>query len=52
LRQKFVEKIQTRFTCSVTFFGKSYRLRYVEKYCIAGQATDNNMSHAHCKLYT
>jgi hypothetical protein len=22
----------------------------VEKYCIAGQATDGNMAHAHCML--
>jgi hypothetical protein len=24
----------------------------VEKYCNAGQATDNNMAHAHCMLDT
>jgi len=24
----------------------------VEKYCRAGQATDNNMAHAYCVLYT
>jgi len=27
-------------------------MRYVEKYCIAGQATDDNMAHAHCMLDT
>jgi hypothetical protein len=25
-------------------------LRYVEVYCTAGQATDNNMTNAHCIL--
>ena len=30
---------------------KSHLLRdYVEKYCRAGQATDDNMAHAHCML--
>jgi len=24
----------------------------VEKYCRAGQATDDNMTHAHCVLHT
>jgi len=27
-------------------------MRYVEKYCSAGQATDDNMAHAHCMLDT
>jgi len=27
-------------------------IRYVEKYCIAGQATDDNMVHAYCMLDT
>jgi hypothetical protein len=27
-------------------------MRYVEKCCRAGQATDNNMAHAHCMLDT
>ena len=36
------------------FFGrKSCRLwDSVEKYCRAGQATDDNMAHAHCMLDT
>jgi hypothetical protein len=25
-------------------------MRYVGKYCRAGQAIDDNMAHAHCKL--
>ena len=49
---KFVEKIETHILRSITFFfRKSCRLWYnVEKYCTAGQATDNNMAHAHCML--
>ena len=27
-------------------------MRYVEKHCTAGQATDDNMAHAHCMLDT
>jgi len=49
---KVVEKIKTRILCSVTFlffFRKSCSLwYYVEKYCRASQATDDNMAHAHC----
>jgi hypothetical protein len=34
-------------------FRKSYRLREkVEKYCRAGQATDDNMAHSRCMLDT
>ena len=50
---KVVEKIKTHILCSVTFFRKSYRLwDNVEKYCTAGQATDDNMAHAHFMLDT
>jgi hypothetical protein len=50
--QKFlrnlVEKIKTCILCSVTFF---YENRVVyEKYYRAGQATGDNMAHAHCML--
>ena len=35
------------------FFEKSSRLSdNVEKYCRVGQATDDNMAHAHCILDT
>ena len=52
-RTKVVEKIKTHILCSVTFFRKSYRLwDNVEKYCRAGQATVDNMAHAHCMLDT
>ena len=38
---------------SVTFHRKSCRLwDYVQKYSRAGQATDDNMAHAHCALDT
>jgi hypothetical protein len=34
------------------FFRNSCRVRDVEKYNTAGQATDDNMAHAHCMLGT
>ena len=50
---KVAEKIKTHILCSVTFFRKSCRVwDNVEKYCRAWQATDDNMAHAHCTLYT
>jgi hypothetical protein len=46
---KFVEKIETHFVLKY-WFRKSWRLRdNVEKYCRAGQATEN-MMHAHSML--
>ena len=49
---KVVQKIKTHILCSVTFFSrKSCRLwDNVERYCRAGQATDDNMAHARCML--
>jgi len=48
---KVVEKIKTHTLCSVTFIKKSCHLwDNVEKYCRAGQATDDNMARAHCVL--
>jgi hypothetical protein len=51
---KFVEKIKTqKFVFNNFFFRKSCHLRdNVEKYCRAGQATDDYMAHAHCPLDT
>jgi hypothetical protein len=51
---KVVDKIKTRSFWSVTFFfRKSYHLwHYIEKYYRVGQATDDNVAHAHCMLYT
>jgi len=53
-RTTVVQKIKTHILFSMTyFFGKSCRLwDNVEKYCTAGQATDDNMAHAHCLLDT
>jgi hypothetical protein len=41
---KVVEKIKTHILCSVMLFRYSCRL------CRVGQATDDNMVHAHCML--
>jgi len=50
---KGAEKIKTLLLCSVTFFRISCRLwDNVENYCRVGQATDDNMAHAHCMLDT
>ena len=52
-KTKVVDKIKTHILCTVTFFRKSYRLwDNVEKYYTTGQATDDNMAHAHCMLDT
>ena len=49
---KVVEEIKAHILGSVKFFFlKSHRLwENVEKYFIAGQATDENMAHAHWAL--
>ena len=50
---KVVEKIKTHILCSVTFFFETpavYEIMW-NKYGRAGQATDDNMAHAHCVLY-
>jgi hypothetical protein len=50
---KVVEKIKTHILCSVTTFPEIVPLiRKVEKYCRAGQVTDDNMAHTHCMLGT
>jgi hypothetical protein len=50
---KVVEKLETHTVCSITVFQKSRRLwDNVEKCCRAGQATDDNVAHAHCMLNT
>jgi len=51
---KVVEEIKIHILCSITFFPLENRafLRYVEKYCTDGQATDDNMARARCLLYT
>jgi hypothetical protein len=46
-----VEKSKTHILHSVTFFRKSYNLwDNVEKYCRAGQATEDSKTQAHCML--
>jgi len=48
-----VQKIKTHILCSIAFFRKSFRLwDNVEKFCRTGQATDDNMPHAHFTLVT
>jgi len=48
-----VEKIKTHLMFNNFFFRKSFLWRdNVEKYCRAGQATDDNMAHACCILAT
>jgi hypothetical protein len=46
---KIVEKIKTRILCSIVFFLilPFMRKSNVEKCCEAGQATNDNMAHAH-----
>ena len=50
---KVVEKIKTHILCSVTFFENLavYKIMW-KKYCRNGQATDDNMEHAHFILDT
>jgi len=51
-RTQVVEKIKTHVLCSVIFFFENRAVyeKTWKKYCRAGQATDNNMAHAHCML--
>jgi heme/copper-type cytochrome/quinol oxidase subunit 2 len=53
---KVVEKIKTYISWSIYiyFFFESVGVYEImcKKYCTAGQATDDNMAHAHCVLDT
>jgi len=52
-RTTFVETNKTNILCSTTFIRKSRRLwDNAEKYGTEGQATDDNMAHAHYMLDT
>jgi len=53
-QKKVVEKLETHILCSITFFFRKWCCLWnnVEKYRTAGQATDDNMAHAHCMVYT
>jgi hypothetical protein len=49
VRTKVVQTIKTHILCSMTLLRKSYCLwGNVKKYGTAGQATRDNMAHAHC----
>jgi hypothetical protein len=50
LQTKILEKVKTHALCSKTSFRKSCRL--YDKYRTVGQATDDNMAHAHFTLGT
>jgi len=53
VQTKVVEEIKTQIWCSITLFQESCPLwDNVEKYCRAGQATDDSMAHAHWMLDT
>ena len=43
------EIIKTQILYVITFFISCIFLDNVEKYCTAGQATDDNTTYAHCK---
>jgi hypothetical protein len=51
---KFVEKIKTRILCSISSCFRKLCCSWdnVEKYCRDGQATNDNMAHAHFTLGT
>ena len=53
-QREVVEELQTRIMyVQYFFFSKSCRLSdNVEKLRCAGQATDDNMAHAHCMVNT
>jgi len=48
--KKIVEKMKSDILCSIAIFFPENRAVYVEKYCAAWQATDDNMAHAHFML--
>jgi hypothetical protein len=50
LQTKVEEEIKTRTLSSVTFSKIVHFLDNLEKYCTAGQTTDDNMAHAHYML--
>jgi hypothetical protein len=53
LRMRNISDKKTSFKLNNFFFRKSCRLcNNVKEYCRAGQATDNNIAHAHCMLDT
>jgi hypothetical protein len=49
---KVVEKIKTHILCPITLKNRAVCEIMWKKYCGAGQATDDNMAHAHCMVST
>jgi hypothetical protein len=49
---KAVDKIKTHILSSITLVENRVVYGDVEKYCRARQATNDNMTHAHCMLVT
>jgi len=48
-----VDKIKTQVLYSITFFENRTAYEIIrKKYCVAGQATDGNMTQTHCQLDT
>jgi hypothetical protein len=51
LQTEVVELIKTHILFSVTFFSENRAVyEKMNKYCGAGQVTDDNTGHAHCML--
>jgi len=50
-QEKIYREYQNTLLCTIAFFSKKCRLwDNLEKYCSAGQATDDNMAHAYFTL--
>jgi hypothetical protein len=49
---KAVKKIKTHFLFNSLFLNQAVYEIMWQKYCRNGQAADDNMAHAHCKLDT
>jgi hypothetical protein len=48
---KVVEKIKTHILCSIIYFLNRAVYEIIwKKYSTAGEAGDDNMAHAHCRL--
>jgi hypothetical protein len=51
-QKKAVDKIKTHILSSITLLENRVVYGDEEKYCRDGQATNDNMTHAHCMLDT
>jgi hypothetical protein len=55
MKDKTVEKVKTHILCSITFFFFENHVFYEimwKNIVEAGQATEDNLAHAHCMLDT